>query len=294
MDVALEHDAVVVVHVVDDGEVQPHVLPVQQPGHALQLVQRRLRKPRGAVGAQGRDHVRGSAVGADERRHAVKVPARAQLFKPVQVLLPDARKRHGPPVGLQLQPVHQRRNHAHVGQLQHVVRVDHLQALRGQRQHLAQAVAVHVADALQARLHDLLELPRGPGDAVHVLRIAHLLNVALHVPRVLDDRQRHIGLQGHQPPVRVREGDDSLGHQKVLVSGVQVVLLELAHLVLGVAVPLIQRPKSEQHLLLTLHRIFHSPHAPAHLLHADFALSFYYFTTLKSSRLKLIYDGQYR
>ena len=128
-------------------------------------------------------------------------------------------------------PVQHRRQDAQVGDLHREVLRNQRQAPGGQGDHLKDVVQVDVADTLQARLHDLLELVGVAGDAVDVLVIAHLLLAAGAVLAVFDDGQRYVRLQGQEPAVGVVEGDDPVADQKILVLDIILVGLEFAHLV---------------------------------------------------------------
>ena len=126
-----------------------------------------------------------------------------------------------------------------MGHVQNVVGADGLEALDSQGHDLVDVVQVHLADALQAGLHDLLEGAVSLAGAVDVLIIIDLPGAGLVLPGVLHDGDGHIGLQGHEDAPGVGEGDHPVADEEVLVADVQVVLLELAHLETAVAVLLI-------------------------------------------------------
>ena len=122
---------------------------------------------------------------------------------------------------------------AHVADLQHEVPLRQGQALQGQGHSLGGGIIVHGADALQAHLADLPEgvaLLAGAVDVLHV--IVASAAAGLHLG-VLGDGEGHIRLEGQQPPVQVREGDDLLAGEKPAVLLIEPVLLEAAHVVLG-------------------------------------------------------------
>ena len=96
-------------------------------------------------------------------------------------------------------------------------------------------VGVDLPYRLHPHLEDLLE--RAPHLTVDVLVVVHLLAVPAVV---LDDGQGNVRLQGLQRAVHVGEGDDVAFFQKVLVLGVQVVVLKLGHAEFPVAVALVQ------------------------------------------------------
>ena len=159
----------------------------------------------------------------------------AQGCQLVQVFLPDELDGLFSRLAPETEIVQYGAHDPQMGEVETVLRPDHPQTLAGEGQHLADAVVVHVADALQPHLPDLPKAAGALGDAVDVLIVVDLL----HQPRAgaggADDGQRHVRLQGHQPAVGVGEADDVRGDEKVLVVHVQLVLLKLAHLVLDIA-----------------------------------------------------------
>ena len=126
-----------------------------------------------------------------------------------------------------------------MGHVQNVVLADGLETLDGQGHHFVDVVQIHLTDALQAGLHDLLEGAVSLAGAVDVLVIIDLPGTGLLLPGVFHDGDGHVGLQGHEDPPGIGEGDHPVADEEVLVPDVQIVLLELAHLEPAVAVLLI-------------------------------------------------------
>ena len=185
---------------------------------------------------------------SSSRRHRASVPwpgeagASAAWPQLVAVLVPDAGEEPGPHRLPGAHGVQEAGDEAHVADLQHRVPLRQGQAPQGQGHHLGGGRPVHGADALQAHLPDLPEGAALPAGAVDVLRVVE----AAARPRlhrgVLGDGEGHVRLQGQQPPVQVREGDDLLTGQEAAVLLVEAVLLEPAHVVVAEARPLVQQP----------------------------------------------------
>ena len=112
---------------------------------------------------------------------------------------------------------------------------DQLQRLRRERDHLGLRIRVDPADALDARLQDLA--------VVVVLRTVDrlvIINLFLPAEVRLDDAERHIRLQRQQRTIKVREGDQLTGLQKIPVVRVEIVRLKFRHLELPVAEALVK------------------------------------------------------
>ena len=256
--IALEGDAVVVVHVAQHRKVDADLAlrPVgpEQRRQGFQL-------PDGGLAAaqlmqSGQDFLR--RAGAEQQAlyagnvlpHRAVFPA--QGLQLVQVLFPDALEGARSRAAGQPQGVQHVAHDAQVGEVQAALRRDEPQTLAGQAQHLADAVVVHGADALQPHLPDLPEAAGALGNAVDVLVVVDLLRFAGPGPGGADDGQRHVRLEGHEPPVGVGEGDDIGGDEKLLVVEIQLVLLKLAHFELGVAAAGVEGAEREGHLFLVL------------------------------------------
>ena len=127
--------------------------------------------------------------------------------------------------------------------------MDGSQAGHRQGDDLVDVVEVQVPDALQAGLHDFLEGLAALVGAVDVLVVVDLPGAGLLGPGVLQDGEGDVGLEGHEGPPSVGEGDHSVADQEVLVADIEVVCLEFAHLEPAVAVLLIQAPQAVDGLL---------------------------------------------
>ena len=84
----------------------------------------------------------------------------------------------------------------------------------------------------------------------------------LGLGRPAENGKGHVRLQGHQPPVQIREADDAVAHQKILVAGVEVIFLKTAHAEAAVALGSVKPPELQRRPLgiaedaiVNLHRL---------------------------------------
>ena len=121
-----------------------------------------------------------------------------------------------------------------VGHIEDKALADQLKALCREHQALADEGVIYLADALYARLHDLLIPVRTLTDTIHVLIIIELAGRA--VGMVLDDGEGHIGLERFELAAEIGEGDNAVGDQEILVAAVEIVVLKFTHAIRLIAV----------------------------------------------------------
>ena len=131
-----------------------------------------------------------------------------------------------------------------MGDFQNAVPAGAGQAFGSQLQDFVEAVFVDVADGLQTHLGNFPEGAAAPGDPVDIFVIVQLPDTG-SILGVLHNGEGYIGLQRHQLAVQIREGNDGFADEKILVPGVEVVLLEFVHFVAGIAIAVVQRPQGE-------------------------------------------------
>ena len=100
------------------------------------------------------------------------------------------------------------------------------------------------------------------------------------VAEILDYREGYIRLERHQPPARICKGDYIIRYQKILVIGIQIVLLKLAHPIGSISRIEIHLLQAEHRSLALLHQFVVNLHLS--VSYSFFALSFYHFNSLKS------------
>ena len=158
-----------------------------------------------------------------------------------------------------------------MGQIQHIPLSHQRQALHRQKHHFSDLILTQIADALQSRLHDLLEGMGSRINPVHILIIIQLFHGTGTIHGVFNDGQSHIRLHGHQPSVPVGKGNHLVGNQKVLVPDIQLVFLEPAHFVMLVAEVLVQLPQGKNRFLLIAQNLFVILHWPLSPLPSTFS-----------------------
>ena len=139
-----------------------------------------------------------------------------------------------------------------------VARLYELEALRRERDDLAHGVGVGLAEVFKPGLSYLLEAQLPVRRAVYALVIENAHAFARGGRQVPRNGERHVRLEGHEPPVRVREGYDSALGQEAAVVGIEVVLLKFAHAVGPVPVARAQRPEGVNKPLLPGEYVVHS------------------------------------
>ena len=142
-----------------------------------------------------------------------------------------------------------RRDKAHMADIQHIVGTDRLQRADSQKHRLRFRIHVLAADRLNANLADFAVLPAARRHAEHVFNIVELARFVVRL-RALYNTHGHVGLERHQAPRRVRERDNGLAFQKVLVFIIHVVGFKLAHAVLAEPIVLIKRAEGQLDFIL--------------------------------------------
>ena len=255
-----EHHTVVVVHIVHDGEVKADVIGVRS-GAQVVAQSGQLgdgdggRLVRLANGGQALQHLVHRAVHADKVTEQLGILRADLVFlayatQVVRILLAHATGDLTAQRFIGAQIVQNGGQNAEVGNVEHVAFTDAGKGGGGKSDDLVEIVGVDVADALEAGLHDLLEVVGAGGHAVDVLTVAHLLLATRAILGVLDDGEGHIGLEGEELATHIVEGDDAVADKKILVLHVEIVLLEFAHLEGQVSVLPIEGAQGEYRAVL--------------------------------------------
>ena len=133
---------------------------------------------------------------------------------------------------------------------------DQRQTLHSQADDLCSAVVVDAADAFQPHLRDLLIAGVGAACAVDAFIVIDFFHHTV-VGIILDDGERDVGLERHEPSAEIGKGDDVAADKKALVFCIQVVFFKFAHTVRPVAVALVQRAQAEHRLFFIAQNIVH-------------------------------------
>ena len=133
---------------------------------------------------------------------------------------------------------------SHVGNIQYIPAPQSFKTLHSQQHRLGNVIWGQVSHAFQSRLHDLPVIP------VDIFTVIDLLHHAFFFRSVLHNREGHIGLQSHKRSAFAGEGNNFIGHQKILVAYIEVVFFKLAHFKGDVTIAPVQRPQGEYRLFL--------------------------------------------
>ena len=273
LNVSLENDAVIIIHIIDDRKIDHEMfgcirrfqkrgqvlefsdgmlITTALPQHAEYLCRCACRIQDPQELPAGRQVYTIRTLRLHTLRRPLIFTKRACLFQQcrqlMQVLFADQADRF--PAGFrgQAELIKQTGNDAEMRDIQKVVPGDGLQAFCCQIKHLADAVRVDITNAFDTCLQDLLIRMRAFGNPVNIFIIKDPADGPRLLARSPYDGQGDVRFERHQLAVGIGKGDDVVRDQEVLVARIQVIFLELAHLVLPVSETRIQGSQQKDDL----------------------------------------------